>query len=107
MATEPIVVTPAPYLRPALSGVLSGYLALVKPEVNFLIAIMAAAAFRLGLQAALPHFPWLLLLNTVLGTLLVASGAGALNQWMERRFDAKMRRTARRPIAAGNIEPRH
>ena len=89
------------------STVLSDYWALTKPEVNFLIAMTTATAFRIGSPAALPHFPWLLFLNTVLGTVLVASGAGALNQWMERHFDAKMRRTARRPIAAGRIEPIH
>jgi protoheme IX farnesyltransferase len=37
--------------------------------------------------------------------LLIASGAGALNQCVERRFDAQMRRTARRPLAAGRLDP--
>jgi protoheme IX farnesyltransferase len=40
-----------------------------------------------------------------LGTLLVASGTGTLNQYIERRFDAQMRRTARRPLAAGRLKP--
>jgi protoheme IX farnesyltransferase len=61
----------------------------------------------MGSPKALVHFPWILLLHTLLGTVLVASGAGALNQVIERRFDAQMRRTARRPIAAGRIEPSH
>jgi hypothetical protein len=39
----------------------------------------------------------------ILGTLLVASGTGTLNQYIERRFDAQMRRTARRPLAAGRL----
>src|SRR5205823_3783915 len=86
--------------RPAL---VSDYLALSKPEVNFLIALTTAAAFRLGAPAAAP-FPWWAMLHTVLGTLLVASGAGALNQWLERDHDARMRRTLRRPIAAGRVE---
>ena len=81
----------------------SDYLALSKPEVNFLIALTTAAAFRLGAPAAAP-FPWLPMLHTVLGTLLVASGAGALNQWVERDHDARMRRTLRRPIAAGRMD---
>jgi heme O synthase-like polyprenyltransferase len=58
-----------------------------KPEVNFLIAVTTAAAFALGAPAAAP-FPWLAMLQTVMGTLLVASGAGALNQWIERDHDA-------------------
>jgi protoheme IX farnesyltransferase len=39
------------------------------------------------------------------GTLLVASGTGTLNQYFEYRFDAQMRRTSRRPIAAGRLRP--
>jgi protoheme IX farnesyltransferase len=87
------------------SGVLSDYWALSKPEVNFLIAIATLAAFYLGCPTPLAHFPWVLCLHTLLGTVLVASGAGTLNQLIEQRFDAQMRRTARRPIAAGRIEP--
>jgi protoheme IX farnesyltransferase len=45
------------------------------------------------------------LFNTLLGTLLVASGTGALNQYIERKFDAQMCRTARRPAAAGRVKP--
>jgi protoheme IX farnesyltransferase len=45
------------------------------------------------------------LFNTLLGTLLAASGTGTLNQYIERKFDAQMRRTARRPAAAGRLTP--
>lgn len=99
MATKPIAAV--------LDNTFPDYCALTKPEVNFLIAVTAAAAFCIASPVDISRFPWLLLANTVLGTLLVASGAGALNQWMEHRFDARMRRTARRPIAAGRIEPMH
>src|SRR5438128_1686315 len=81
------------------------YWALTKPEVNFLIAIATFSGFYLGLPASVPDFPWLQLMNTLLGTLLVASGTGTLNQYVERRFDAQMRRTARRPLAAGRLKP--
>jgi protoheme IX farnesyltransferase len=107
-APEPILAAldaPVVPRRFAGSTALSDYWALTKPEVNFLIAITTAAAFWIGSPAALSQFPWLLLLHTILGTVLVASGAGTLNQWMERQFDRMMRRTARRPIAAGRIEP--
>jgi len=109
IATQPVPVAPAVPLvrrRPlAGSAVLSDYWAITKPEVNLLIGITTAAAFCIGTPAALPDFPWVKLLNTLLGTVLVASGAAALNQSIERRFDARMRRTARRPVAAGRIEP--
>ena len=81
------------------------YWALTKPEINFLIAIATFAGFYLGCPAQFHAFPFMLLIHTLLGTLLVASGAGALNQYVERRFDAQMRRTARRPLAAGRLEP--
>src|SRR5713101_2128510 len=86
---------------------LSDYWALTKPEINFLIAMATGAAFCLGCPKPLAHFPWVLLVHTLLGTVLVASGAGSLNQLIERQFDVQMRRTARRPIAAGRIEPIH
>jgi len=87
------------------STVLFDYCAMTKPEVNFLIAITTATAFFIGSPEALSVFPWIRLLHAVFGTVLVASGAATLNQWMEYRFDAEMRRTSRRPVAAGRIEP--
>jgi protoheme IX farnesyltransferase len=80
-------------------------LAMMKPEVNLLVAITTAAAFTLGAAAAHAPFPWIRFFETLFGTVLVASGAAALNQWMERGFDARMRRTARRPVAAGRVDP--
>jgi heme o synthase len=109
MATEPILASLDVPLtlsrRPRSSRVLSDYWALTKPEVNFLIVITTFAGFYLGCAIPLRDFPFLLLTNTVLGTLLVASGTGTLNQYIERRFDAQMRRTARRPLAAGRLKP--
>jgi protoheme IX farnesyltransferase len=78
------------------------YWALTKPDVNVLIAITTAAGFYIASPVALAAAA---LGHTVAGTLLVASGAAVLNQWMERHFDARMRRTARRPVAAGRIAP--
>jgi heme o synthase len=87
------------------STVLVDYCAMTKPEVSFLIAITTVTAFFIGSSESLSAFPWMRLLHTVFGTVLVASGAATLNQWMEYRFDAEMRRTSRRPVAAGRIEP--
>jgi protoheme IX farnesyltransferase len=88
------------------TAVLADYWTLTKPEVNFLIVITTFAGFYLA-SPALPH-PWsLLLFNTLFGTLLVASGTGTLNQYMERHFDAQMRRTAKRPLPAGRLIPAH
>src|SRR5713101_3505156 len=86
------------------SGV-ADYWSLTKPDINVLIAIATFAGFYLG-SAGQPHrFPFVLLIHTLLGTLLVAGGAGTLNQYVERSYDARMRRTRRRPLAAGRLEP--
>jgi heme o synthase len=84
---------------------LSDYWALTKPEVNFLILITTGVGFYLGCGSEARPFSLISLFNTLLGTLLVASGTGTLNQYIERGFDAQMRRTARRPAAAGRLNP--
>ena len=84
---------------------LSDYWALTKPEVNFLILITTGVGFYLGCRTEARPLSFLTLFNTLLGTLLVASGTGTLNQYIERKFDAQMRRTARRPAAAGRLQP--
>jgi protoheme IX farnesyltransferase len=113
VATEPILIISTPPAaagnhRPPLAvsslSAISDYWALTKPEVNFLIAIATLTGFYLAFPGQLAHFPWMLLVHTLLGTLLVASGTGTLNQYIERRFDAQMRRTARRPLAAGRVK---
>jgi protoheme IX farnesyltransferase len=91
--------------RLTASTLLSDYWALTKPEVNFLILITTFAGFYLGCVNAGQQFSFLALFNTLVGTLLVASGTATLNQYVERKFDAQMRRTARRPAAAGRVEP--
>src|SRR5947209_15464459 len=84
---------------------LSDYWALTKPEVNFLILITTGVGFCLGCGNEGRPSSFISLFNTLLGTLLVASGTGTLNQYIEREFDAQMRRTARRPAAAGRLKP--
>ena len=81
------------------------YWRLTKPRVNFLIVVATGAGFYLGCPVYLDAFPVTRLVHTVLGTLLLASGAATLNQYVERRFDAQMRRTARRPLAASRLDP--
>lgn len=110
MATEPTITAPdggatlQAHYRVS-SNVLANYSALTKPDVNLLITITVFAGFCLALPTPSQSFPFLLLSRTLLGTLLIASGSSALNQFIERRFDAQMRRTARRPLAVGSIVP--
>jgi len=81
------------------------YWTLTKPEVNLLIGVTTAAGFSLAGAGHGAGVSITGLVHTVVGTLLVASGTGTLNQLLERRFDALMRRTAARPVAAGRIAP--
>jgi protoheme IX farnesyltransferase len=111
MATESILaaldVSAVQGRRIASSNVLFDYWELTKPEINFLIAITAAAGFWIGSPAAPPHFPWMPFIHTLLGIVIVASGAATLNQLIELQYDAQMRRTARRPLVSGRIARSH
>lgn len=108
MATKSLAPLDVPMTRCSridTSSMLFDYWALTKPEVNFLIVIATFIGFYLGCAAAWRDFPFWLAMHAVLGTLLLASGTGTLNQYIERDFDAQMRRTARRPLAAGRLKP--
>jgi heme o synthase len=96
--------TPMPYRTPpqTLSSKLRNYYTLTKPEVNLLILMSTSAGYYLGSRSP---FRIAGLLNTLAGTLLVASGTATLNQWMERVWDGQMRRTASRPLPAGRVSP--
>ncbi|HTU32567.1 MAG TPA: protoheme IX farnesyltransferase, partial [Candidatus Acidoferrum sp.] len=98
-----IVRESRPPLWATLRSAVPDFWILTKPEVNFLIVIATFAGFYLGHPSDGRGFPFVRLLNTLLGTLLVASGTAALNQCIEHRFDAQMRRTSQRPVPAGRL----
>ena len=79
---------------------LRDYYTLTKPEVNLLILMTTSTGYYLGGHGA---FKFIGLIHTLIGTLLVASGTATLNQWMERVWDGKMRRTANRPLPSGRV----
>jgi protoheme IX farnesyltransferase len=76
--------------------------ALTKPEITFLVLLATAIGSIMASATVNP----LNLFHAVFGTALVASGAAALNQYLERFHDARMRRTANRPLPAGRVTPR-
>jgi heme o synthase len=82
---------------------LRDYYTLTKPEVNLLILMTTSAGYYLASRGPLRIGG---LLNTLIGTLLVASGTATLNQWLERVWDGQMRRTASRPLPAGRLRAR-
>jgi heme o synthase len=77
------------------------YLELSKSRIVLMVLITTAAGF---LFAGSRDF--ILLLNTLIGTALVAAGTNALNQYVEREYDGRMRRTRLRPLPDGRIAPR-
>lgn len=86
----------------AEKGWLAVYADLVKARLTFLVLLTTLVGFYLGWRGPMNYW---LMLHTVLGTALVASGAAALNQLLERDYDAKMRRTANRPLPSGRLQP--
>lgn len=80
----------------------SDYVALAKPRLNLLVVVSALAGYAMAggnpLNAA--AIVW-----TVVGTALVAGGASAFNQIIERDTDSLMRRTRLRPLPDGRLAP--
>ncbi len=79
---------------------LADYLELTKPRIAVMALFTVAAGYLLGAGAAAESR---VLFHTLLGAGLVAAGGSALNQLMERRTDARMKRTANRPLPAGRL----
>jgi protoheme IX farnesyltransferase len=77
------------------------FLALTKPRVMSLVVFSGLC----GLLAAPEMPPFVLGLTAILCIALGAGACGALNQWYEVELDAKMRRTAKRPLPAGRMDP--
>jgi len=78
------------------------YADLFKARLTFLVLLTTLVGFYIGFRGRVDY---LLMLHTLLGTALVASGASALNQFLERDYDAKMRRTQSRPLPSGRLQP--
>src|SRR5215510_9878139 len=76
------------------------FAALTKPRITFLVLITTLVGFYMGSRQ---RMNLLLLLHTIIGTGLVASGASAFNQFFERDLDARMVRTRNRPLPDGRL----
>src|ERR1700691_3188635 len=77
------------------------YIALTKPRITWVILMSTGVGYFFGQAAGWPD--WVLLLHTLIGTGLIASGTAALNQWSERDADLLMRRTSARPLPSGRM----
>ena len=80
----------------------SAFVELTKPRIAFMLLLTSAAGFYMGNRGT---FDFVLFANSMIGIALLAFGVATLNQWVERRTDALMDRTADRPLPSGKILP--
>lgn len=78
------------------------FIELTKPRIAFMLVLTSAAGFYL---ASTGTFDWALFANSMIGIALLAFGVATLNQYIERRTDMLMRRTAQRPLPSGRLSP--
>ena len=100
--TQPLVL-----LRRQATSLLRDYAELIKLRVTTLIVMTAWCGYYFGAQeTGVSSLSWGLL-HALLGIGLVSGGTAALNEVMEYEVDAKMRRTAQRPLPAGRMSLWH
>jgi protoheme IX farnesyltransferase len=83
-------------------GWLAVYADLFKARLTSLVLLTTMVGFYVGFRGPVDYG---LLCRTLLGTALLAGGAAALNQLLEREYDGKMRRTQDRPLPSGRLQP--
>jgi protoheme IX farnesyltransferase len=88
---------------PAEKGWIAVYADLFKARLTLLVLLTTMVGFYVGFRGQVDYT---LMTFTLLGTGLLASGAAALNQLIERDHDARMRRTRERPLPSGRMQPR-
>ncbi|MGD0542189.1 MAG: heme o synthase [Tepidisphaeraceae bacterium] len=93
-AATPVVATPESAWR--------NFCELLKPRMNLLVLGTTTVGFSI---AARTTADWTRLPNTLVGTALCAASAAILNQYIERKYDGLMPRTAHRPLPTGRISP--
>jgi protoheme IX farnesyltransferase len=86
----------------AEKGWVAVYADLFKARLTSLVLLTTAVGFYLGSRGPVD---FMLMCQALLGTALLASGGAALNQLLEREYDAQMRRTQDRPLPTGRLRP--
>ena len=81
---------------------IADFLELTKPRVSLMVLVTTFVGYYLGSD---PSPGYWRLIGTLIGTALASGGTLALNQFLERRPDALMERTRRRPLPDGRIQP--
>jgi protoheme IX farnesyltransferase len=92
-----------PTAAPAPPGLRQDLAVLMKVRLNFFVLITTFFGFLLASRGG--PFEWLKLLHTILGAAAAAFGSAAFNQLMEVDLDARMKRTADRPLPSRRMDP--
>jgi protoheme IX farnesyltransferase len=97
----------APAARVTTLSRWADFVELTKPRIVVLELVAVVVTLHVATRYGAAGTAWSLslLLGVALGTLLVAGSANAINQWIERELDARMRRTRSRPIPSGRLSP--
>jgi heme o synthase len=106
------VTLPAPLLPDAGSSAVpveasghrtNAFVALTKPRIAVMVLFTVFTGFVAGVRGSTRPWTYATLIMALLGTALVAASASVWNQIVERVRDARMRRTARRPLPRGLV----
>lgn len=96
-------VIPSEPLKPAAGhSLIKTYLELTKLRIVLLLVFTTVTAMFIAAEGSPP---FAILMPTILGGALAAAGSSVINQYYDRDMDAKMSRTARRPIPSGRVSP--
>ena len=98
-------VEPAESAPEADPGLRRDLLVLTKMRLNVFVLITTFFGYLLAARSGGRSFDWLLVMHTILGTAGAAFGSAAFNQVMEVDLDARMKRTANRPLPSRRMDP--
>jgi protoheme IX farnesyltransferase len=99
--SAPTATAPAAAVRGRGRQLVADYFDLTKPKVQSLLLFTTATTMEIAGNPSLGRIGL-----TCLGGYLSAGGAGAVNHYWDRDIDARMKRTADRPIPSGRVRPR-
>lgn len=96
-------VTTVTEKKPMAKSLIRDYVELTKPRISAMVLItVALAADAATVSGVAQGFGWPLI-HAVIGTLLIAASGSAMNQYIERWLDARMKRTSSRPLPGGRL----
>ena len=88
-----------------MSQTIYNYIEMIKPRITLLVLLTGYLGYYLGLRWDPNPDNYEKLLFLLIGMFFSSSGCAVLNQYLEKDFDAKMKRTMNRPIPSGRVRP--